>query len=311
MSYIKIFSIFLAISSSLAFLFEFIFPISYLPITFPYEGLMNYLGVAGLYMEAVFLGLVAVVLSNKVRSLLPLGIALLVSPSLNLIHNYSLSPYWSFIEIVLALLGIASLIEVTIKSNRRSLLFLPTLAMVTLTTYAGIDTIFLHGDLARCYSFIFIASLLGVIIYAIIYNKIISKRAMMSYIAAIPGLFVFLPLYFLVINNRFLEIIMNMVIPSAFGIVLYNPYNLPILLLALSVSIYTILLLAIKGNGYAGLGYFIIITTAFQAITGFHLLLYLLAPFIGFSILDYREIDNERTIMDDLKKLVQRLSLNT
>jgi cytochrome b558/566 subunit B len=272
---------------------------------------MNYLGVAGLYMEAVFLGLVAVVLSNKVRSLLPLGIALLVSPSLNLIHNYSLSPYWSFIEIVLALLGIASLIEVTIKSNRRSLLFLPTLAMVTLTTYAGIDTIFLHGDLAICYSFIFIASLLGVIIYSIIYNKIISKRAMMSYIAAIPGLFVFLPLYFLVINNRFLEIIMNMVIPSAFGIAIYNPYNLPILLLALSVSIYTILLLAIKGNGYAGLGYFIIITTAFQAITGFHLLLYLLAPFIGFSILNYREIGNERTIMDDLKKLVQRLSLNT
>lgn len=311
MSYIKIFSIFLAISSSLAFLFEFIFPISYLPISFPYEGLMNYLGVAGLYMEVVFLGLVAVVLSNKVRSLLPLGIALLVSPTLNLIHNYSLSLYWSFIEIVLALLGIASLIEVTIKSNRRSLLFLPTLIMVILTTYAGIDTIFLHGDLAICYSFIFIASLLGVIIYAIIYNRIISKRAMMSYIGAIPGLFVFLPLYFLVINNRFLEIIMNMVIPSAFGIALYNPYNLPILLLALSVSIYTILLLAIKGNGYAGLGYFIIITTAFQATTGFHLLLYLLAPFIGFSIQNYREIDNERTIMDDLKKLVQRLSLNT
>ncbi|BDC17287.1 cytochrome b558/566 subunit B [Acidianus sp. HS-5] len=311
MTYIKVFSIFLAISSVLAFLFEFIFPISYLPITFPYEGLVDYLGVAGLYMEVVFLGLIAISLSNKVRSLLPLGLALIISPALDLFHNYSLSPYWSLLEIILALLGVASLIEVTIKSNRRTLLFLPTLIMVILTTYAGIDVVFLHGDLVICYLYVLIASLVGITTYAVIYNKIVSKRAMISYIAAIPGLFVFLPLYFVVVNNRFLEIIMNMVIPSAFGITLYNPYLLPLLLIVLSVSIYSVILLAIKGNGYAGLGYFIILTTVFQAITGFHLLLYLLAPFIGFSILNYKEIGNGRTIMDDLKKLVQRLSLNT
>lgn len=262
-------------------------------------------------MEVVFLGLIAISLSNKVRSLLPLGLALIISPALDLFHNYSLSPYWSLLEIILALLGVASLIEVTIKSNRRTLLFLPTLIMVILTTYAGIDVVFLHGDLVICYLYVLIASLVGITTYAVIYNKIVSKRAMISYIAAIPGLFVFLPLYFVVVNNRFLEIIMNMVIPSAFGITLYNPYLLPLLLIVLSVSIYSVILLAIKGNGYAGLGYFIILTTVFQAITGFHLLLYLLAPFIGFSILNYKEIGNGRTIMDDLKKLVQRLSLNT
>ncbi len=271
---------------------------------------MNYLGVAGLYMEVVFLGLVAIVLSNKVKALLPLGLILIVSPILNVFHNYTLSPYWSIIEILLVLIGIASLVEVMMKSNKRSLLFLPTLVMIILTTYAGVDTIFLHGDLIICYLFLLMASLTGVVAYAVIYNRTISKRAMISYIAAIPGLFVFLPLYFLVVNNRFLEIIMNMVIPSAFGIPLYNPYVLPDLLLALSVSIYTILMIAIKGNGYAGLGYFIILSTVFQGITGFHLLLYLLAPFIGFSILNYREISNGKTIMDDLRKLVQRISLN-
>ncbi len=56
-------------------------------------------------------------------------------------------------------------------------------------------------------------------------------------------------------QNRYLEILMNMILPSTLGITLYNPY-ITLLAIALGLSIMGIVTSLIKGNANASVGYF-------------------------------------------------------
>ncbi|ARM76750.1 cytochrome b558/566 subunit B [Acidianus manzaensis] len=307
---IKIYSIFLAISAFLEFLFEFIFPISYLPLanvlsfSLSNKLLMEYLGTAGLYLEYVALSIVAITLSYKVKALLPLGILLLISPILNLFVN-SLSYIWLVFQVIIITIGIASILESFIKSRLSSLLSIPTMILVIMDLYAGYTMDFEHYTLNLSFTYLFLASVIGFGIYSILWGKIISKRSIISYIVGIFGAMTFLPLYFLVSSNRFMEIIMDMTIPAIFGIVFHNPFQLGLFLLLVSTALYFIVSISVKGNGYAGLGYFLILSTVFMGITGFHLIIYMVAPVIGYVLLNFKEGKGQK-ILNLKKKSVQR-----
>ncbi|AWR97952.1 cytochrome b558/566 subunit B [Acidianus sulfidivorans JP7] len=302
---IKIYSIFLAFSAFLEFLFEFIFPISYLPLSnvlsfsLTSKLIVEYLGTAGLYLEYIALSIVAIGLSNKVKALLPLGIFLLISPFLNLAIN-SLSPFWDIFEVAIMTLGIFALVESFIKSNLSSILSIPTMILIIANIYAGYLIDFEHYTLNLSFTYLFLASVIGFGIYSIIWGKIISKRSIIAYISGIFGAMTFLPLYFLVTSNRFMEIIMDMTIPAIFGIVFHNPYSLGLFLLLVSIALYFIVAISVKGNGYAGLGYFLILTTGFMGITGFHLIIYMAAPIIGYALLNFKDGKGQKIL--NLKK---------
>lgn len=82
---------------------------------------------------------------------------------------------------------------------------------------------------------------------------------------------------------------MDMILPSTLGIDLYNPYHITLLVLALGLSAMGIIISIIKGNYSAGIGYFIIISTVFLGIDGYLILVYMISPIIGFSLMTYHE----------------------
>ncbi len=302
---IKIYSIFLAISASLEFIFEVIFPISYLPLSIPNKLFLEYAGTAGLYMEYVAMSIVAIALSYKIRSLLPLGIILFISPAFTFIPAYSSSFLWMSLQVAIIIIGIVALFESLFKNGVLSLLLLPTLIMILLSLYAGYMINFEHATLTLSFTYIFLVSLIGFAIYTITWGKIISKRSIVSYIASIPAAFIFLPLYFIVSSNRFMEIIMDMTIPAIFGIIFNNPFHVALFILLLSFASFLIVAIAAKGNTYAGLGYFIIMSTVFLGLTGFHLIMYMISPIIGFALLNLKE-NNGIRILGARKKSVEK-----
>jgi len=302
---IKIYSIFLAISASLEFIFETIFPISYLPLSIPNKLFLEYIGTAGLYMEYVAMSIVAIALSYKIKSLLPLGIILFISPVFTFIPNYSLSFLWMSIQVAIIVIGIVALFESLFRSNMLSLLLTPTLAMIILSLYAGYMINFEHLTFDFSFTYLFLFSIIGFMAYTVLWGKIVSKRSIASYIAGIPAAFIFLPLYFIVSTNRFMEMIMDMTLPAIFGIIFNNPFHVELFILLLSLALYLIITIAIKGNTYAGLGYFLIMSTVFLGLTGFHLIMYMITPVIGFALLNLKESKGIK-ILELGKKSVQR-----
>lgn len=302
---IKIYSIFLAISASLEFIFETLFPISYLPLSIPNKLFLEYIGTAGLYMEYIAMSIVAIALSYKIKSLLPLGIILLISPVFTFIPNYSLSLLWISVQIAIMIIGVVALFESLFKSNILSLLLVPTLIMIVLSLYAGYMINFEHLTFDFSFTFLFLFSIIGFMVYTILWGRIVSKRSIISYIAGIPAAFIFLPLYFIVSTNRFMEIIMDMTLPAIFGIIFNNPFHVELFILLLSLALYLIVTIAIKGNTYAGLGYFLIMSTVFLGLTGFHLIIYMITPIIGFVLLNLKESKGIK-ILELRKKSVQR-----
>ncbi|WP_150111432.1 hypothetical protein [Candidatus Acidianus copahuensis] len=126
------------------------------------------------------------------------------------------------------------------------------------------------------------------------------KRYLISYVAGGIAFASMIPFYILVSTNRFMEIIMENVIPYMTGFVLYNPYLLPLAIIFSAIALFSIISLAIKGNPYAALGFFMIITSAFMATVGFGLLLLIVSPAVGSALITYNEIKekNAQILLD-------------
>ncbi|QKR00302.1 cytochrome b558/566 subunit B [Metallosphaera tengchongensis] len=301
---IKLSLIFLGIGSIFQFILQFIFSISYLPVHVPFQGSLTRVGQIGLYMSYLSLSAFLVLSWDKAKALLPLGILLLISPSFTFINNYFTSPWWISFEVAIAIIGISGIIESLLKSSILSVLNVPTIFMVVLLLFAGLAVDIVHVELFINYLILFEASLAGLLAFTVVWSLRMTsaRRALISYVAAVPALFSFLPIYFLVSSNRFMEIIMNMVMPSVFGIVLSSPYSLPLFIVSLAISMYLVATLALSRNPYAALGYFMVVTTTFLGVNGYHLILYLVYPIAGVILINIgAKKGNLRRIMDLIK----------
>lgn len=293
------FLILLGIFSFLQFSFKqsFMFP-SILPLNIPDSNLLLVIGNISFYFFFVFLLIVSMILSLTYKSLIPLTIILTISPFITLIPNYENSFLLYSLEIAILILGLASTIEGLIKSSLLSILLIPTLVLVNLGIYASILLNIFHNALFISYLTIYLISIAGYLAYVISWGKIKSLR---NYIAISVGLLSMIPFIFfenIISHNRYLEILMNMILPSTLGITLYNPYHITLLVMALGLSTMGIVTSLIKGNVSSGVGYFLIITTVFLGIDGFSLLIYMLTPIIGFLVITSSEIESKRRLID-------------
>ncbi|MCH4815737.1 MAG: cytochrome b558/566 subunit B [Saccharolobus sp.] len=296
---LNLFLILLGIFSLLQFSFKqaFMFP-SILPLNIPNANLLLVLGNISFYFYFVFLLIVSIILSFTYKSLIPITVILLVSPFITLIPNYENSFLVYSLEMAILILGLASTIEGLIKSSLLSILLIPTLILVNLGIFASILLNIFHNALFISYLTVYLISIAGYLTYVILWGKIKSSR---NYIAVSVGLLSIIPFLFFentISQNRYLEILMNMILPSTLGITLYNPYHITLLVIALGLSIMGIVTSLIKGNVGASVGYFLIITTVFLGIDGFSLLIYMLTPIIGFLVITSGEIESKKRLID-------------
>ncbi|MEM0257186.1 MAG: cytochrome b558/566 subunit B [Saccharolobus sp.] len=305
---LKLILIFLSIGSILQFVFEFIFPISYLPIYVPGLSIILELGNFSLYI--IFISIILFsLLQRKIKALIPLATLLLIATAISALKsNYSLSPLWYSLEVILAIFGISAAIESQVKSSLVNLLNLPTLFLVLFVTITSLYIDIIHIEILTDYLLLTALSVISFGLYTISWRANEVKKAIVSFLLSIPALFIFLPLYFIVSNNRFMEIIMNMVIPSAFGIVFSSPYYLQPFLLILSLAMFFIVALAIKRNAISALGYFIIISSVFKGISGYGLLIYMVEPLFGIVLMNWST--EEKHILELIRTLVQRQRFN-
>lgn len=98
---------------------------------------------------------------------------------------------------------------------------------------------------------------------------------------------------------------MEMILPSALGITIYNPSHLLYLVYFLGIITFSIISIIIKGNSAAGIGYFMLISNVFFGIYGYLLLMYMLVPTIGYVLMCYNEMREENII----KYLSQKLKI--
>jgi cytochrome b558/566, subunit B len=303
---LKLTMVFLALGSVLQFILQFVASVSFLPIKIPALSLLTRLGEVGIYLSFVSIVTLSFLIWPKVKALLPLGLILMISPVFTIVPDYFASPWWIALEVGVVVLGIGAIVESLLKATPLSLLNLPTFFMVIILMWVALDVDVVHSEALLNYLALFDASVLSFALYTLVWKTkgLRMRRALASYGGAVPALFVFLPLYFVVSGNRFMEIIMNMVMPSVFGIVFSNPYSLPVFVLSLSLALYFIVALALKGNFLASLGYFMIVTTTFLGVNGYHLILYMIYPLVGSVLLNVG--DEGASILFKLSKSVQR-----
>ncbi len=300
---LNLFLIILGISSFFQFVFKeaFMYP-SILPLNIPNEGIFEVLGDIFFYVYFFTLIITSVLLIQKYKLMTLITASLIISLFVPLIPNYNTSSLWYSFEIFIVIIGISLMIESILKSSLYSLLLLPTMLMVDIGLIGSILLNMFHHALFISYVTIYLISLLGYLSYVILWEE---KKSIRSYISVVAGVLAFIPFIFLlnsITNNRYLEILMDMILPSTLGIDLYNPYHITLLILALGLSATGIIMSIIKGNYSAGIGYFIIISTVFLGIDGYLILIYMISPIIGFSLMTYHEKKRIIDIISPTKK---------
>ena len=295
----NVFLILLGISSFLQFMLKqaFIFP-SILPLNIPNEDILEAVGNIAFYLYFIMLIVVSAIMSTKYKALIPITFILLISPLFDLIPHYNLSSLWYSLEIAIFILGIASIVEGLIKSPLENILLIPTMFLVIIGLYASISLNIFHQALFLSYLTVYLISSLSFITYAIIQGNVKSVR---NYISITVGILALVPFIFmenLISGNRYTEILMDMILPATLGINLYNPYHITLLVLALGLTATGVLISIIKGNLSAGIGYFIVISTAFLGIDGYTLLLYMISPIIGFCLMNFEVIERKKRLIE-------------
>ena len=85
-----------------------------------------------------------------------------------------------------------------------------------------------------------------------------------------------------------------MVFPAVYGISISNPYNIPLLILAYSLVLFLSVALAVNIDLYTGLGFYMIETTTFLGLTGFHYYIYMVFPIMGFYFMNLKRVTFSR-----------------
>jgi len=299
---LKYYLVFLSMVFFMQFVYQVIFPISYLPLSIPEKLPMEYVGTAGLYLGYGAIALVSLSLSTRIKSMLLLFATDVLSPILS--HSVEIT-----------LLGIATSSIVIVESFLRQrqvkgILLLPILVMALLSMISAFTIDLLSFTFNPSYSFMFLISSLSFVLYTVLWGKN-NKRSILKYLASIPALFLFLPLYFMVEDNRFMFMIMDMTFSAIYGISFNNPDNLGLFILLLSLSTYLSVVIALKGNPTAGLGYFIVISGVFMGITGYHLIEYMLLVAVGFSLITLKSDGKENDVEKKTVKKEETPASNT
>lgn len=299
---IKYFFIIDGVTGFLQFMFSESFAMpSALPINIPAESTLLRIGAVSFYIFFVSMVVTTFILSFKIKGLLPLFVILLISPFLPLFNV----PYYFyyFLEIIIIISSIVSLIDTIIRSSFRALLFLPTLFLVFVGIIASYLIDFDHTSLFAPYLDYLIVSALFFAIYAITWKKIISKRSIIAYVMGIISTIPFFMLLKEIVANRYIEMLMELILPASLGITIYNPIHTVNLVYTLALVAFSIVTVIIKGNGSAGIGYFIVLTNVFFGTYGYEILFYMTLPTIGYVIMNYNEI-KEGNLTKVLKKVI-------
>lgn len=293
------FLILLGISSLFQFLFKeaFMYP-SILPLNIPFENVLEYLGNLFFYLYYLSLILVSVIMAKRYKLMILIPVILIASQIFTLIPRYNISPLWYSFEVFISIVSISVLIESLLKSSLSAFFLLPSMILVSVGLIASISLNVFHQALFLDYVVLYFASLAGYIAYVLTWNN---RRGFRNYLSIGIGLLSIIPFVLLinvVTTNRYMEILMNMILPSMLGIDLYDPHQITLLVLALGLSAMGITTSLIKGNYCAGIGYFMIVTTVFLGINGYTLIAYMVSPTVGFNLITFQ--DNGRSIIDTL-----------
>ncbi len=137
----KPFFILLGIGAVLLSFYQFITPISYLPITIPFEDQLYRLGFIGLYLSTFSLGIIGLMDEDKLVRVL--GGLIILSPLIALIPNYAISEWWEVIEIFTVVVGSFIMVKSVLKSHRFPLIL--TLFVIIFNEIEGLDEQIFHN----------------------------------------------------------------------------------------------------------------------------------------------------------------------
>ncbi|MEJ2776384.1 hypothetical protein WIW90_09235 [Sulfolobaceae archaeon RB850M] len=280
----KPFFILLGIGALLLSFYQFITPISYLPITIPFEDQLYRLGFIGLYLSTFSLGIIGLMDEDKLVRVL--GGLIILSPLIALIPNYAISEWWEVIEIFTVVDGLFIMVKSVLKSNRFPLIL--TLFVIIFNEIEGLDEQIFHNFVYTSFlTLLYLTIISGFIL--LLYNLKL-KRLLISIGLGGLAMGIYLPLFFLTLHNRFLEMIFALVFPAVYGITISNPYNTPLLILAYSLVLFLSVALAVNIDLYTGLGFYMIETTTFLGLTGFHYYIYMVFPIMGFYFMNLKRV---------------------
>ena len=299
---VKYFFAVLGVSGLLQFLFaqSFIFP-STLPIHIPSIQILLEVGDVSFYIFFLSLVVVSLALSTRVKSLLPVVVLFALSPVIGYLQPGYLIYYG--IESFVLVVSLAVLVEATLKSGLRALLLLPSGVLVVLGLTASLLLTLYHTALFVSYTSFLAVSVASFLVYSVLWNGVVNKRSILAYTA---GLIVMVPFFILahsIATNAYTQVLMEMIVPSALGITLFSPSHLIPLVYLLALATFSAVSIVVKGNGAAGVGYFLILTNAFFGTYGFLLLIYMLAPTLGYAMLCYNELGRQSSISSYLRRL--------
>ena len=281
---VKPFFILLGIGVVLLSFYQFITPISYLPITIPFENQLYKLGFIGLYLSTFSLGIIGLMDEDKLVK--ALGAIIILSPVIALIPNYTTTEWWEVIEIFTVVDGLFIMVKSLLKSKRLPLIL--TLIVIAFNEIEGLDEQIFHNFIYT--SFLTLLYLTIISGFILLFYKLKLKRLLISVILGSLAMSIYLPLFFLTLHNRFLEMIFALVFPAVYGITISNPYNTPLLILAYSLVLFLSVALAVNIDPYTGLGFYMIETTTFLGLTGFHYYIYMVFPIMGFYFMNLRQV---------------------
>jgi hypothetical protein len=277
----------LLLGSVLQFMFrQTLFALLPLPMHAPFLSYLAVIGTFGLFLYLTSFLIYAFLSFRSERLLLPVGVILLFSTVVPVFWDgYNTTIVWFWLVIFSVILSSALIVSsLRILRNVYLLSLLPIFAL-SLYSYYPYVLLTLHvGGLSFPTALLFL--LASVSFFTVVLSqKKIGKRGLISDVLGFAVVLSFLTFILELIRNRFLQMIMDMVIPSTLGIVFVSPSDLLITLVSLSLSVAGIVMALGKGLQELATGYLVIMTTSFLGYTGFHLMVYLFSPALGAFLL--------------------------
>jgi len=262
-------------------------PLLPLPLHIPtgvtYLGL---LGTFGLFLEFCSAVALTVLLAKEIRATIPLAAVLLGGTAFSAIYPlYYATPWWYAFTVVIPLFAIVSSVEAHLKvKSWVSILLLPTFVLMG-SVYYWSSALYLHLPAPQLnFVYLFLSSAISFAAYSTTWRASPNWRNLAATLGGVAGFSLFLPLYLSVTSNRFLEVIIDMVVPTAVGVTMPSGSLLGPLILGFGAAAYGVVSAAVKGDLGAAAGYTVFVTTVFTGLTGFHLVLFEIAPALGYVL---------------------------
>lgn len=198
--------------------------------------------------------------------------------------DYNTTVVWFWVVLLSVILSLVVIVRSMFRLRGLDFLLIPVF-LLALYSYYPYVLLTLHWRAPTFPSSLLLLLASVSFLSLVLLKRLSRKRELVAILLGAGVSLSFLPLLFEVLRNRFLQMIMDMVIPSTLGIVFLNPYDLILSLVSLSLSSGAIVIALGKGLYRLATGYLLLITTCFLGYTGFHLMLYLFSPALGAFLL--------------------------